>query len=241
MVVISDGLGNATELANATAAANSAKANGIRILAVGIGADASQANLSSWASPNSYYQSGTPDPIDKTELIADLGAAVAIPVSFTLTETLGPNFSAAPVSSTTGTAAPGSGTLVWTGTLTGSGSATLVYRATRNGGNLFAPTNELVSTMSLAVTGGTATVTPPASLSIDVLACGSTPLATTTCTGSACSASAQPGRRAVLGERRRAAGRDRAVAQLAERRAAGRGLPRLRPAHAGRRVHVCGR
>lgn len=65
MVVISDGLGNATELANATAAANSAKTNGIRILAVGIGADASQANLSSWASPNSY-QSGTPNPIDRT-------------------------------------------------------------------------------------------------------------------------------------------------------------------------------
>lgn len=193
MVLISDGIGNATEVSNASTAATTAKGNGVRILAVGIGSDANQTNLSSWASQSSYYQSGTPNPIDKTKLVSDLGAAAAVPVNFTLTETLGSTFSAAPVSSSTGTVTPGAGTLVWAGTLTGSQSATFVYRATRNGSEVFAPTNELVSTMSLAVSGGTATVTPPAALSIDVLACGSTPLATTTCTGSACSASGSQG------------------------------------------------
>ena len=162
MVVISDGIGSASELSGATSASTTAKANGDRILAVGVGTDAIPGNLQSWASQISYYQSGTPGPIDKTKLIADLGAAVAVPVNFPLTETLGATFSAAEVSSTTGTVTPGAGTLVWTGTLTGSQSATLVYRATRNGTNVFAPTNEVVSTMSLAVAGGSATVTPPA-------------------------------------------------------------------------------
>ena len=47
--------------------------------------------------------------------------------------------------------------------------------------------------MGLAVSGGTASVTPPAAISIDVLPCGGTPLATTTCTGTACNASATQG------------------------------------------------
>jgi hypothetical protein len=147
----------------------------------------SQANLSTWASQPSYYQSGTPGPISTTKLVADLGVAVATPTNFTATETLGANFAATPQSSTTGTVTTSPGTLQWTGTLTGNQSATLVYRATRNG------SDELVSTLSLAVAGGTATVTPPASISIDVLPCGATPLASTTCTGAACTVSASQG------------------------------------------------
>jgi hypothetical protein len=195
MVLISDGQATGSELTSASNAATSAKAAGDRIVPIGLGtgSDVSQANLSSWASQASYYQSGTPGPINQTKLVADLGAAVAIPTNFTVTETLGANFAAAPQSSTTGTVTTSPGTLQWTGTLTGSQSATLVYRATRNGSDVFATTNELVSTLSLAVAGGTATVTPPASISIDVIPCGSTPLATTTCTGASCTASASQG------------------------------------------------
>ena len=99
MVLISDGQASGADLTNATAAATNAKAAGVRIVPIGIGtgSDVSQANLSSWASQSSYYQSGTPGPIDTTKLVADLGAAVAVPTNFTLTETLGANFAAAPV------------------------------------------------------------------------------------------------------------------------------------------------
>jgi von Willebrand factor type A domain len=191
MVLITDGQATGADLTNASNTATTAKASGVRILAVGLGTgtDVSQANLSSWASQSSYYQSGTPGPIDKTKLIADLGAAVSSPASFAVTETLGANFSAAPVSASTGTVTTGTGTLGWAGALGGGQTATLVYRATRNGNNVFSTTTELVSTMTLAVTGGTATVTPPASISIDVLPCGATPIAATTCTGSACTVS----------------------------------------------------
>lgn len=195
MVLISDGQATGSALTSASNAATAAKNAGDRIVPIGLGTgtDVSQANLSTWASQPSYYQSGTPGPISTAKLVADLGAAVAIPTNFTATETLGANFAATPQSSTTGTVTTSPGTLVWTGTLTGSQSATLVYRATRNGSDVFATTNELVSTLSLAVAGGTATVTPPASISIDVLPCGATPLASTTCTGAACTVSASQG------------------------------------------------
>ena len=195
MVLVSDGQASGQELTNSANAATAAKTSGVRIVPVGIGAtgDVNDTNLKAWASQSSYYQSGTPGPIDTTKLIADLGAAVATPTDFTLTETLGANFSAAPVSSTTGTVTTGAGSLQWTGELTGTQIATLVYRATRNGNDVFATTNELVSTMGLAVAGGTATVTPPASISIDVLPCGGTLLASTTCTGTSCSASGSQG------------------------------------------------
>ncbi len=97
------------------------------------------------------------------------------------------------MSASTGTVTTGPGTLGWTGAVGSGQTATLVYRATRNGSNVFATTNELVSTMGLAVTGGTATVTPPASISIDILPCGATPIAATTCTGAACSVSGTQG------------------------------------------------
>ena len=71
----------------------------------------------------------------------------------------------------------------------------MTYRATRNGSDVFSSTNELVSTMALTVTGGTATVTPPASLSIGVLPCGGTLVAATTCTGALCTASGTSGGR----------------------------------------------
>ena len=193
IVLMTDGQAAGAELTNATTAADTAKASGARIVSVGIGADASPGNLQGWASQPSYYQSGTPGPIDRSKMISDLGAAVAAPTNFTVTETLGANFSAAPQSSSTGSVTTGPGTLQWTGSLTGTQSATLVYRATRNGSQVFATANELVSTMSLAVSGGTATVTPPASISIDVLPCGATPIASTTCTGAACSVSGTQG------------------------------------------------
>jgi hypothetical protein len=196
MVLITDGQASGAELTAADLAATTAKTSGVRIVPIGLGtgADVSVTNLSNWATAAPYYQAGTPGPIDKTKLISDLGAAVAAPASFAVTETLGSTFSAAPVSSSTGSVTTGAGTLQWTGTLGDGQTATLVYRATRNGSNVFSTQNELVSTMGLAVTGGTATVTPPASISIDVLPCGATPIATTTCTGSTtCTATGSQG------------------------------------------------
>jgi hypothetical protein len=192
LVLISDGQANSSELAGANSAATTAKGNGVRIVPLGVGS-ANTTNLQSWASQSSYYQSASPGPIDTTKLIGDLDALVAVPTNFTVTETLGGSFSAAALGSPIGTVTTAAGSLTWTGTIAGSGSATLDYRATRNGSEVFATTNEVVATMALAVAGGSASVTPPAAISIDVLPCGGTPLATTTCTGSACSASGTQG------------------------------------------------
>jgi von Willebrand factor type A domain len=193
MVLVTDGQATGSDLTNATTAATNAKASGVDIVPVGIGSDASPDNLQAWASQASSYQAGTPGPIDGTKLVSDLGALVAVPTSFTLGEALGANFSAAAQSVSTGSVTTGPGTLQWTGSLIGNQSATLVYKATRNGNQVFSTTTELVSTASLAVAGGTATVTPPASISIDVLPCGATPIAATTCTGAACSVSGTQG------------------------------------------------
>jgi von Willebrand factor type A domain-containing protein len=199
MVLVTDGQTTSqADLDNVTNAANAAKTSGVRIVPIGIGtgADVSTTHLTSWGSQPSYYQSGTPGPIDADKLIADLGAAVSTPTTFTVSEALGQNFSAAAVSSSVGTVtpAPAGGILQWTATVTGTQTATLVYRATRNGNDVFATTNELVSTLGLVVAGGgSATVTPPASISIDVLPCGGTLVASTTCTGTACSASGSSG------------------------------------------------
>ena len=65
--------------------------------------------------------------------------------------------------------------------------------ATRNGNDVFSVTNETVSTLSATVTGGTATVTPPAAITTDVLPCGGSLLASTTCTGASCSAGGTQG------------------------------------------------
>jgi von Willebrand factor type A domain len=190
IVLVSDGQAAGQELTDSSNSASNARASGIRIVPVGIGTggDVSQANLESWASQASYYQAGTPGSIDRTKLVTDLNAAVAVPTSFTVTETLGARFGATPLSNSAGTVTTGPGSLTWSGTLAGAQTATLVFRATRNGTDVFAATNEVVSTLSLAVSGGTATVTPPAALSIDVLPCGATPIATTTCTGASCTA-----------------------------------------------------
>jgi Mg-chelatase subunit ChlD len=196
MVLVTDAQTNSdAEAATVTDAADAAKTSGVRIVPIGIGTgtDVHTADLTSWGSQDSYYQSGTPGPIDPDKLIADLGAAVSTPTSFTVTEALGANFSAAAVGSYAGTVTPAPGSLTWSATLTGTQTATLVYRATRNGNDVFATTNELVSTMSLAVAGGSAAVTPPASISIDVLPCGGTLVASTTCTGTSCSASGTSG------------------------------------------------
>ena len=176
---------------DANSAATTAKANGVRIVPFGVGSP-NTAILQGWASQSSYYQNAS-GPINKAKLITDLDALVAVPTTFTVTETLGANFSAAALGSPTGTVTTGPGSLTWTATIAGNGSATLDYRATRNGSDVFASTNEVVSTLGLAVSGGTASVTPPAAISIDVLPCGGTPLATTTCTGAACNTSATDG------------------------------------------------
>ena len=193
IVLISDGQATGSDLTNSTNSATTAKGHGIRIVPIGIGADVTKSNLQNWASSSSYYQDGTAAPIDQTKLISDLGAAVSVPTSFALTETPGTNFTLSPVSSTAGTVTSGT-TLQWTATLPGTQSATLVFNAVRNGTNVFATTTEVASTLSLlTVSGGTATITPPAATSVDVLPCGGTPLASTTCTGAACNTSATQG------------------------------------------------
>ena len=48
---------------------------------------------------------------------------------------------------------------------------------------MFSVTNETVSTVSATVTGGTATITPPAAITTNVLPCGGSLLDATTCTG----------------------------------------------------------
>jgi hypothetical protein len=149
-------------------------------------------NLKSWGSADSY-QTASPGPISPSKLISDLGAAVPAPASFTLTEAPGAGFTLAAQSSTAGATALVGGSLQWTGSLSGTQTNTLVFRATRTTSQVFATTNELVSTLSLSVTGGSANVTPPATLSIDVLPCGATPIAATTCTGAACSVSGTQG------------------------------------------------
>jgi hypothetical protein len=191
MVLITDGQATGSLLTATTTAATNAKAAGVTIVPIGIGtgADVSQTNLQSWASSSGSYQAGTPGPINQTKLVSDLGAAVAVPTNFTLTETPGATFSLAARSSTAGSTALVGSALQWTGSLAGTQTNTLVVRATRNGSQVFATTNELVSTLSLAVASGSATVTPPATISIDVLPCGATPIATTTCSGAACSVS----------------------------------------------------
>jgi von Willebrand factor type A domain len=195
LVLVSDGQASGADLTSATNAATAAKTAGDLIVPFGLGTgtDVSQTNLSSWASLPGSYQSATAGPIDRSKLVADLGAAVATPVAFTVTEALGAAFAAAPLSTTTGTVTTAAGSLQWTGTLTGSQSATLTYRAARNGTDVFSPTTETVSTLGLVVTGGTAAVTPPASISIGVLPCGGTLLSSTTCTGAQCTATGSQG------------------------------------------------
>jgi hypothetical protein len=189
IVLMSDGQTDPLLKTNTDNAANAAKASGVRIVSVGIGTF-DQANLTGWSTPPGFFQS---TPINKTQMASDLGLAVAAPSNFTLTGAHGPNFSLAPQAATPGTSATSSaGTITWTGSLTGSQTVTLDYTATRNGSQVFATTNEVVSAISLAVSGGTGTVTSP-SLSIDVLPCGATPIAATTCTGAACSVSGTQG------------------------------------------------
>ncbi|MDX6572089.1 MAG: hypothetical protein QOC86_1245, partial [Gaiellales bacterium] len=176
--------------------ATNAKASA-RIVAIAIGTDASVANLQSWATPSTSVQSGTVAPIDTPKLLADLDAQSTVPVGFTLNEALGTHFSATgPVASTgTVTGASTGGTLQWTGSLADNQTATLAFRAQRDNTPVFATTNETVSTMSIPSVsgGGTANVTPPATISVDVLPCGATPIASTTCTGASCSVSGTQG------------------------------------------------
>jgi len=195
MVLITDGQATGSLFASTSLAATNAKDAGVRIVPIGIGtgADVSTSNLTAWGSQPSYYQSGTAAPISKTKLVEDLGALVSLPTTFTLTQALGSKFSATSPNPSVGSVTTPAGSLVWTATVTGNQSATLTYRAQRNGTDVFGATTEVVSTTSLVVAGGTATVTPPASLSIDVLPCGGSLIQETTCTGAACTASGSSG------------------------------------------------
>ena len=215
------------EVASGTSAATTAKANGDRILAVGIGADASQATLSSWASQTGYYQSGTParstrpssSPISARP--SRFRSASRSPRRSGRTSRR-PRSAPRPARSRR---APGS--LVWTGTINGSGSATLVYRATRNGSERLRsdqrarqhdePRRHRRHRHGDAT--GVALHRRPG-LRLD-------PARDDDLHRVGVLRERLPGRRAVLGERRRAAGRDRAVAELAERT---RRRPRPAPA-----------
>lgn len=196
--LISDGQATGTLLTATNTAATKAKAAGALIVPIAIGTDATVANLEGWATTASVVQHPAPGgSIDKNKLLADLDAQVVVPATFTLGETLGTNFSAANAVASNGAAnvtGVGTGTLQWTGSLADNQSATLDFRAQRNNAPVFATTNEAVSTMSLTVGGGgTATITPPAAISIDVLPCGATPIAATTCSGASCSVSGTQG------------------------------------------------
>jgi uncharacterized protein YegL len=183
MVILTDGL-NVQD--NPSGAATTAKNAGITIATIGIGGDAASTVLEGWASDDSYYQPGTPGPINKDKLVTNIGAAVAVPASFTLTETLASSFTASDVSG--GTVSGDGKTVTATGSLDSGDTATLTYTATRNGSDPSVVTEETVSSSTLTLTDGTGSVTP-ASLSIEVLPCDADELLDQeTCTGSTCNA-----------------------------------------------------
>ncbi len=178
-----------TQQTDALAAATAAKATpdpNIRIATIGIGGGAAMSAMESWATQPDYYQSGSSG-FSANELVSDLGAAIAVPAAFTLTETLGSTFTASAAVASKGSVT-GTGPLVWTGELLDE-TATLDFTATRNGSPLFSVTEEDVSTSALTVTGGTGTITPPATKKIEVLPCDAgTLLGEATCTGGSCGA-----------------------------------------------------
>ena len=88
IVLMTDGLSNQTAAANA---ATAAKTNNIRIATVGIGGDADAGDLQGWATQTDYYQAGGSGFLPN-ELVKDVGAAVAVPVDFTVVETAGTHF-----------------------------------------------------------------------------------------------------------------------------------------------------
>ncbi|MFN0154385.1 MAG: hypothetical protein ACKVUT_08385, partial [Gaiella sp.] len=185
LALFTDGL---TQQTDAASAATTAKTQNppIRIATVGIGADAAASAMQSWATQTDYYQSGSSG-FSADELVSDIGAAVAVPAAFTLTETLGQTFTPSGATASKGSVT-GTGPLVWTGELLDE-TATLDFTATRNGSGLFAVTEEEVSTSALTVSGGTGTITPPATKKIEVLPCDAGALlGETTCTGSSCGA-----------------------------------------------------
>ena len=94
IVLITDGEATGTLQTNTGTAAGNAKSGGARIVSIGINANtAGQTNLKAWASDPLYFQSGTPAPVDKTKLVADLGALVSTPASFAVTVAPATNFS----------------------------------------------------------------------------------------------------------------------------------------------------
>lgn len=191
IVLMTDGLSNQSAAATA---ANAAKTAGIRVVSIGIGADADATALQGWATQPGAdtYQAGSPGPIDANELVDDLGAAVAVPASFTVVEsTVGTHFVASAPNVTPGTtviSAPD--TLTWSGSLGEGEVATLTYTVTRDGADLYSTTDEPVSSSTASVTGGTATISPPnGALSLDVLPCGAELLDQETCVGTTCTVS----------------------------------------------------
>jgi Mg-chelatase subunit ChlD len=189
IVLITDGQTDGANgpLTTATgASAASFKALPGTLEAIGIG-DYDAGNLTNWATAGDFHPAAG---LTGSQVAMDLGASVATPTTFTLAEMPGANWSLSGTPST-GTVSTVGGQLQWTGTFPGAGSATLALTATRNGNQVFASQNEQAITgATLTALGGSGSVTPPAAISIDVLPCGAAPLATTTCTGSACSVSA---------------------------------------------------
>ncbi len=102
--------------------------------------------------PPGPYQNGSVG-IDAEALIDGIGAAVAVPAPFTLTETPGrssPSAARARERSSTGSC-------TWSGSLANGAQETLEYTATRNEPplDLFSVTEETVSSSELTVGGGT--------------------------------------------------------------------------------------
>ncbi len=178
LALFTDGLTQQSEAQTAAATAKAAPAN-IRIATVGLGGDAAATAMRAWASDPGYYQSGSSG-FDATKLVADVGAAVAVPAAFTLTETPGQHFGLSGAGSSAG---PTPGSLQWTGSLADGDGVTFDLTATRDGSPLSSVTEEVVSTSAL--TGGTIT---GATKKIDVLPCDSNGLLApkVTCTGTAC-------------------------------------------------------
>jgi hypothetical protein len=189
IVLMTDGQASGSDLQAATSAADVAKGHGDLIETIAVGTS-SETNLRAWATTTTDYQDGDPGPIDAGKVVTDLGAAQAgAPVQFTLSDALGSHWAASGANASTGTATPGTHSLVWSGSLADGQTATLTWTATRDGSDVYARQSEAIATATLSVTGGSGTVTPPAATTIDVLPCGGTDSATTTCTGSNCSAS----------------------------------------------------
>ncbi len=193
MVLITDGRLNQV---NGTTAANIAKnaPNNIRIVTVGVGNE-DDAILKEWASgdPDYYHAAPAAAGVDiGADIVSDVGAAVAVPAEFELTETLGAKFEATAITDGTATISADKKKITLNDTLGEGETATFSYTATRNGDDVFSPAEEVVGTTTVDVTNG---VDPSdTATTVTVLPCGGTFFKEAECTaGSSCGATGEQG------------------------------------------------